>query len=103
MRIVNEPAVARFIKKHADSRPWLENWFVVTKTAQWQSIADVKLAYPTADGGVPVASGAKVTVFDLAGNKYRMIANPIYTIQTVVVLEIMTHAEYSKNLWKRRY
>jgi mRNA interferase HigB len=103
MRIVNEPALARFIRKHADSRPWLENWLIVARSAYWQSIQDVKLAYAAADGGVRVASGARVSVFDVGGNKYRLIADVIYPIQTIVVLELMTHGEYSKNLWKRRY
>ena len=103
MRIVNEPAVVRFIRKHADSREWLENWLAVARNASWQSIQDVKLAYPAADGGVKVASGARVTVFDVGGNKYRLIADVIYPIQTVTILELMTHGEYSKDLWKKRY
>ncbi|MGA2582463.1 MAG: type II toxin-antitoxin system HigB family toxin [Tepidisphaeraceae bacterium] len=103
MRIVNEPAIARFIRKHGDSRSWLENWLVVARSASWQSIQDVKLTYATADGGVRVASGAKVTVFDVSGNRYRLIVDVIYSIQTITILELMTHGEYSKNLWKRRY
>jgi mRNA interferase HigB len=103
MRIVNELAIGRFIRKHGDSRTWLESWVIVARNAAWQSIQDVKLAYSTVDGGVRVASGARVTVFDVSGNKYRMIADLVYPIQTITVLELMTHSEYSKNLWKRRY
>lgn len=103
MRIINEPEVARFIRKHVDSRSWLENWLIVARDASWQSIQDVNRAYAAADGGVRVASGARVTVFDVSGNKYRLIVDVNYAIQTITVLEVMTHGEYSKNLWKRRY
>ncbi len=103
MRVINEPVVARFIRKHADPRSWLENWLAVARSARWQTIQDVKQAYPAADGGVKVASGAKVTVFDVGGNKYRMVTDIVYAIGTVTILELMTHAEYSRDLWKRRY
>jgi mRNA interferase HigB len=103
MRVINEPAIARFIRKHGDSRSWLENWLVVARNARWQSIQDIKLAYAAADGGVRVGSGANVTVFDVCGNRYRLIADVAYPIQTITVLELMTHGEYSKDLWKRRY
>jgi len=103
MRIVNEPAIARFIRKHGDSRSWLESWLIVARNASWQSIQDVNCTYAGADGGVRVASGAKVTVFDVCGNRYRLIADVVYPIHTITVLEIMTHSEYSKNRWKRRY
>lgn len=98
MRVVNEPVVARFIRKHADARLWLENWLTVARSARWQTIQDVKRAYPAADGGVKVASGAKVTVFDVGGNKYRLVTDIAYAIGTVIILELMTHAEYSKDL-----
>jgi len=103
MRVLNEPLIAKFSKKHPDSRNWLENWLVVTKAARWQTIDDVQKAYPAADGGVKVYSGARVTVFDVGGNKYRLITDIVYSIETVVVMELLTHAEYSKQLWKRRH
>lgn len=103
MRVINEPAIVKFIKRQADSRQWLADWLAVARIAHWSTIQDLKRSYPVADGGVRVASGAKVTVFDVGGNKYRMIADVNYAIQTVTVLELMTHAEYSKNRWKDRY
>jgi mRNA interferase HigB len=103
MRVINEPAIVRFARKHADSRQWLENWLIVTRSAHWRTIQDLQLAYPAADGGVKGRSGARVTVFDVGGNKYRMVTDVIYAIGTIIVLELMVHAEYSKNRWKNRY
>jgi mRNA interferase HigB len=103
MRVINESAIVRFTGKHPDSREWLESWLIVARDASWRTIQDVKRVYPAADGGVKVASGARVTVFDVGGNKYRMVTDIAYTIQTVTVLELMTHAEYSKDRWKERF
>ena|SRR5436309_754504 len=103
MRILNEALVVRFMEKHADSREWLNAWLAVVRHAQWQHIRDLKPDYPAADGGVRVASGARVTVFDVGGNKYRLITNIVYAVATVAVMELMTHADYSKGRWKRRY
>jgi mRNA interferase HigB len=103
MRLLNEAALARFIRKHSDSRQWLEEWALVVRAAGWRDIHDLRRAYPAADGGVRAASGAKVTIFDVGGNKYRMVADVNYSIGTVVILELITHGEYSKDRWKRRY
>lgn len=103
VRVLNERVIAGFVRRHADARGWLECWLRVARDSSWASLADVRRAYPAADGGVRVSSGARVTVFDVCGNKYRLVTDVQYTIQTVTVLEAMTHAEYSKDRWKRRY
>lgn len=103
MRILNEPEIRRFMREHPDSRDWLENWLEAARVANWRTIQDVRKTYSTADGGVRVASDARVMVFDVGGNKYRMVADVNYAIRTVAVLELMTHAEYSKDRWKQRY
>jgi len=103
MRVVNEEVVGRFARKYPDSRGWLENWLRTVRDADWHSIVDVQSTYPAADGGVRVASGGRVTIFDVSGNKYRLVAVVVFVGQTVVVLDVMTHAEYSRGRWKLRY
>jgi len=103
MLIANERLLTRFARKHADAVPWLENWLKVVEDAEWRNINDVKAVFPAADAGVKVSSGGSVTVFDVGGNKYRMIASIRYDAQMVTILELLTHAEYSKDLWKERH
>jgi len=103
MRVLNERAIERFARKHPDSREWLKRWLVAARDARWHTIEEIRGAYAAADGGVRVKSGARVTVFDVGGNKYRMITNVIYATETIVVLELLSHAEYSKDRWKSRY
>src|ERR1700730_9202270 len=54
------------------SRP-LEQWYRMFRQAEWQSLQEVRLVYPHADPAT-VASGNTVTVFNIGGNKYRLIA-----------------------------
>jgi mRNA interferase HigB len=68
----------------------------------WYNLDDVRKAYPTADG-VRLKSGFVVTVFNVKGNNYRLLASIDYDLGVLEALEILTHAEYDKNLWKDRY
>jgi len=54
----------------------------------------VKRVYPSAD------LVGRYTVFNIRGNKYRLIARVVYRSQTVFVVAIMTHEEYDLGNWK---
>lgn len=103
MRVLNSKIIDRFARKHPDCRDWLRIWIATAALADWHTIQDVKLDYPAVDGGVKVASGLVVTIFDVSGNKYRLVTRINYATQVVTVLEAMKHDEYSKDHWKRRH
>jgi mRNA interferase HigB len=42
----------------------------------------------------------RLTVFNIAGNKYRLIARVEYELQRVYVRKVLTHDEYNKDKWK---
>jgi mRNA interferase HigB len=102
MVVHNEQVVERYCRRHPDSGNWLHGWLAVSRVASWQTIQDVKRTYPAVDGGVRCSRGS-VTVFDVCGNKYRLIVSINFKAQIVLIHEALTHAEYSKNLWKGRY
>jgi mRNA interferase HigB len=83
-------------------RAWLAQWVAVVAEARWQNIDELRKAYPPADG-VRLASGTIVTVFNVKGNEFRLIAWIDYDAQVIEALEVITHAEYNKDLWKARY
>jgi len=85
---------------HAGTGLSLDAWFRTAKSAAWQSLADVRKTYSSADG---VAVGDKVyTVFNICGNKYRLITEIYYKNQTLLIREFLTHAEYAKGDWKKK-
>jgi mRNA interferase HigB len=101
MQVINAQALVRFWKKHPDARGWLERWLAVAQRAEWQDICEVGTSYASADG-VRVESGNIVTIFNVRGNKYRLVASISYERQVIYVWEVLTHKEYDKDLWKKR-
>ena len=102
MRIIKEPTIRSFWNTHPQAEAPLRQWLAVAKAAAWRSIQDVRLAFPSADA-VQVASGNTVTVFNIAGNRYRLITAIKYRWQMVYVRDFLTHAEYSSQRWKERH
>ncbi|PSR15460.1 hypothetical protein C8255_22990 [filamentous cyanobacterium CCP3] len=91
MHIITRARLAAFWEKHPASRTSLLLWYKLTLTARWQSLVDVCRVLPTAD------SVGNLTVFNIGGNKYRLITLIDYTYQKVFIRSVLTHAEYDKN------
>jgi mRNA interferase HigB len=62
-------------------------------------LQDVRATFPHADA-VTVRSGRSVVVFNIAGNKYRLITAIHYNRRLPFTLMVLTHAEYNKEKWK---
>lgn len=88
-----------FWEEHADAENALRAWHKVVLGAEWSSLRDARLTYPHADG-VETERGEILTVFNICGNKYRLIARIRYDYQLVNVRAVLTHAEYDKGKWK---
>ena len=95
MRIIKRSALERFWREHPDAKASLESWYAVVRKADWKSPAELKQVYHNAD------LVGRRTVFNIAGNKYRLIARVNYQTQRVFVLYISTHTEYDKGTWKQ--
>jgi mRNA interferase HigB len=102
VRIIKKSTVRGFWRAYPDARSFLEAWLAVAQAAQWDSLQDVRQDYPHADG-VEVASGNTVTVFNVCGNKYRLIVSIKYRYGIVYIRDFLTHADCSKVSWTRRH
>lgn len=99
MRIITRKRLREFAHRHPDAADPLQKWHDVVHEAEWENLQDVRRVFAHADA-VTVASGNSVTVFNIRGNKYRLVAALHYNTQRVYVLRLLTHAEYSKDFWK---
>jgi len=70
------------------------HWHAVSKRAVWRHFADVRADFPHAD-----AVGI-FTVFNIGGNKYRLVSVIKYRWQMVYIRNILTHAQYDEGEWK---
>jgi mRNA interferase HigB len=89
-----------FSAEHPPSVSALNSWRQTVEAADWKSPVQVRETYRTADVAVPISGGRKVAVFNIGGNKYRLIALIDYALGLVNVLHVLTHKEYDKNRWK---
>ena len=84
-------------KKHARS---FEDWFRLTRRARWQSFQHAKATFGQTDVATDTATGKTATIFDIGGNKYRIVTLIDYLRQTVLITHVITHKEYDRNKWK---
>lgn len=91
MRVVGREKLELFAVRHADVRSQIDAWLWEVMEADWESSVDVKSRYRTAS-----FLAENRVVFNLRGNKYRLVAKISYTAQVVFVERVGTHAEYSR-------
>ncbi len=94
LRVISRKRLLAFASKHADAAEPLDNWYRRTKKATWKNLSEVRVDYPHADVvGI-------CTVFNIKGNKYRLITKTFYKNQIVLIRFVLTHSQYDKEGWK---
>lgn len=99
MRVLSLAPLREFWGRHPESEVPLRRWFRLTEQAYWEQWADVKAQFPHADL-VEVRSGVKMAVFNVGGNKYRVVAHIPFRSGWMFIKRVLTHAEYSRDRWK---
>ena len=94
MRIISKAAITEFSITHKDAVESLLHWYGVTKRAAWRHLVDVRADFPHADA-VDI-----FTVFNISGNKYRLVSAIKYRWRIVYIRHILTHTEYDEGRWK---
>jgi mRNA interferase HigB len=95
MHIISQKRLAEFWLKHPDAETSLRYWYKLTRDAQWRNFVELKQLFPSAD------QVGRLTLFNVGGNKYRLIARVQYRFRKVYICTIMTHSEYDKENWKK--
>ncbi len=91
MRIIARKTLSDFWKGgHADAEQPLKAWFAEVRQAKWTTMADIKRRYPKAS----VVDRERV-VFDIGGNKYRLVVKLWFPTRTVWIKFIGTHRQYN--------
>ena len=99
MRVISLKLLRDFWRRFPDAERPLRQWYKTVIEAQWDSLHDVRQTYSHTDG-VQTRSGETLTVFNIGGNKYRLIARVRYDYQLVNVRAVLTHREYDKGDWR---
>jgi len=91
VHIVSKKTLIDYYNAHKETKSQLEAWYYEVKNANWRSPVEVKEKYGTAS----IIGGNKV-VFNIKGNKYRLVTKVNYGMKTVYIKFIGTHKEYDK-------
>ena len=94
MQIISRKRLLAFGKGYADTEEPLDVWYRLVKRGRWKNLAELRTTFPHAD------LYEECTIFNIGGNKYRLIAKVYYEDQTVLVRFVLTHAEYDREKWK---
>lgn len=100
MRLIDIKTLERFWRRHADAEKPLMRWYQIAKEAEWENIDEVRRFYSHADA-VVVGSGKTVTIFNVGGNKYRLVTAVHYNTQIIYIMMVLTHSEYDRENWKK--
>ena len=97
MRVISQSRLKQFweLPGRSDAEGPLRAWYrhVSSKTVAWRSWASVRATFAKA------SLVGNCVVFNVGGNKYRLITRVLYRSQKVFVLKVMTHAEYDDEKW----
>ena len=99
MHVISQKALREFTKEHADAAAPLSAWLKLVRRGRFRSFAELKRTFASVDL-VPVKSG-NFYVFNIGGNKYRLIAAIHFNTQKLFVRHILTHSEYDKGQRKK--
>ena len=90
MHVISKKALENFWLRHSAARIPLESWYRIVAATSFDTFAEVKQTFNTADYVAPYI------VFDVGGNNFRVITVIHFNRQKLYVRHVLTHAEYDK-------
>ena len=91
MRIFSKSTLVEYYTKNPQSKQPLEDWYIITSKADWQSLSDIRKVFNNVD-----YVGNDRYVFNIKGNLYRLVVVIRFTKGRVFIRFVGTHAEYDK-------
>ncbi len=91
MVIISKTTLNKFFEQYPSATGPVLQWYGRVKEADWTNFADLRKLFPATD-----YVGNDLYVFNLGGNKYRLIARVFFSVRTVYIRFIGTHSQYDK-------
>ncbi|MBD2148630.1 type II toxin-antitoxin system HigB family toxin [Pseudanabaena sp. FACHB-1277] len=95
MHVISKKILRQFWEKHPDSEIPLTRWFKILDSQSFSNFASLRSVFPSAD------QVGDLTVFNIGGNKYRLIASVHFNRDKIYIRHVLTHLEYDKGGWKK--
>jgi mRNA interferase HigB len=94
MHIISQKRLREFWELYPDAENSLRAWHQIAERATWKSIEEIRQVYPHAD------RVGRCVVFNIGGNKFRLVVTILFQWGKMYVRGVMTHAEYDQMRWK---
>ena len=94
MRIITRKRLLEFVEKNSTASNSLDAWYRIVKHTEISNFSQLRQIFPSAD------KVDNLTVFNIGGNKVRLIAAIHYRTQCLYIRHVLTHKEYDKGKWK---
>ena len=94
MHIITRKRLNDYAEKHPDAKSSLQLWYKLMRSQDLTSFADLRTVFPSAD------QVGRLTVFNIGGNKARLIAAIHYSRRKIYIRAVLTHDEYDRGKWK---
>lgn len=94
MHVISGKVLRQFWQEYPDSETALIRWLKIIESVSFQSFEELRSVFPNAD------LVTNLIVFNIGGNKYRLLASIHFNRQKVYIRYILTHSEYDKDRWK---
>jgi len=94
MHIITRKRILEFAQKHPDCSSALESWYRIVKRTDFNSLNELRQTFPSAD------IVGNLTVFNIGGNKARLIAAIQYNTHRIYIRHILSHKEYDRGYWR---
>ncbi len=91
MKVAGRELLIPFMKRHTDAKGALDSWLQEVSRADWKGPQDIKEKYRTAS----FLEDNRI-IFNIKGNRYRLVVKVAYQAGVLRILWVGTHAEYDK-------
>jgi mRNA interferase HigB len=95
MHVISRKTLRQFWEKHPDSKAALVRWHKIVSHSDYKSFNELRMTFPSAD------LVGNLIVFNIGGNKYRLIASVHFNRGKVYIRHVLTHAAYDRGAWKK--
>ena len=96
VHVITRKRLIEFAARYPVSRDPLLKWYRIVSQTDFASFAAVRSVFRAVD------QVGKLTVFDIGGNKFRIIAAIHYNRRRIYIRHVLTHLEYDKGKWKEK-
>lgn len=99
MRVIVKARLLEFADEHPQARGALNAWYAIVRRASWRTFSDVRRTFARTDR-VTLDRGNVITIFDVGGNRFRVLTYIKFNTRCIYIKSVLTHAEYDDETWK---